>query len=416
MSREDFFNDEGIVSDLKLRAGYGEVGNQSIGDLARFGLYESRYGPNQDQFVPDFFNQYYNVGTAYDLGGNNGGTLPSGFVSIQAANPALKWETTKELNFGVDFGLLNNAVVGTFDYFTRKTSDILITPPIASVIGEGQQRVLNGATTKTKGWELSVAYSKTWESSFSFGVSTNFGAFKDEITFLPEEVRAGFPGTAENSILGQSQFSIFGYKTDGLFQSQADIDASPAQVGARPGGLKFQDLNGDNVIDSDDRDFIGNTLPDLEYGIRVDLGYKNFDFSIFGSGVAGRIGQDPYIFWNNFTQGRENAGLGVLNAWTPTNTNTDIPSLSLAFNDQRTSDYLFRKNSYFKIRNLQIGYSLPEKMISNLWGMTGLRVYFQGENLFWFTPKDYIGSDPERTTVDNIPVPTVLSLGLNLNF
>jgi hypothetical protein len=180
--------------------------------------------------------------------------------------------------------------------------------------------------------------------------------------------------------------------------------------------LKFQDLNGDNVIDSDDRDFIGNTLPDLEYGIRVDLGYKNFDFSIFGSGVAGRIGQDPYIFWNNFTQGRENAGLGVLNAWTPTNTNTDIPSLSLAFNDQRTSDYLFRKNSYFKIRNLQIGYSLPEKMISNLWGMTGLRVYFQGENLFWFTPKDYIGSDPERTTVDNIPVPTVLSLGLNLNF
>ena len=416
ISREDFFNDEGAVSDLKFRAGYGEVGNQSIGDLARFGLYESRYGPNQDQFVPDFFNQYYNVGTAYDLGGNNGGTLPSGFVSIQAANPALKWETTKEFNFGVDFGLFNNAVVGTFDYFTRETSDILITPPIASVIGEGQQRVLNGATTETKGWELSVAYSKTWDSGFSMAVSTNFGAFKDEITFLPEEVRAGFPGTAENSILGQSQFSIFGYKTDGLFQSQADIDASPAQVGARPGGLKFQDLNGDNVIDSDDRDFIGNTLPDLEYGIRLDLGYKNFDFSIFGSGVAGRIGQDPYIFWNNFTQGRENAGLGVLNAWTPTNTDTDIPSLSLAFNDQRTSDYLYRKNSYFKIRNLQIGYSLPEEMISKFWGMTGLRVYFQGENLFWFTPNDYIGSDPERTSVDNIPVPTVLSLGLNLNF
>src|SRR5690606_7809995 len=129
ISGEDFFNDEGAVSDLKLRAGYGEVGNQSIGDLARFGLYESRYGPNQDQFVPDFFNQYYNVGTAYDLGGNDGGTLPSGFVSIQAANPALKWETTKEFNFGVDFGLFNNTVIGAFDYFTRETSDILITPP-----------------------------------------------------------------------------------------------------------------------------------------------------------------------------------------------------------------------------------------------------------------------------------------------
>lgn len=416
ISREDFFNDEGAISDLKLRAGYGEVGNQSIGDLARFGLYESRYGPNQDQFFPDFFNIYYNVGTAYDLNGNNGGTLPSGFVSIQAANPALKWETTKEFNYGVDFGLFGNAVVGTFDYFTRETSDILITPPIASVIGEGQQRVLNGATTETKGWELSVAYSKTLNNGLSFAVSTNFGAFKDKITFLPEEVRAGFPGTAENSILGQSQFSIFGYKTDGLFQSQADIDSSPAQVGSRPGGLKFQDLNGDNVIDSDDRDFIGNTLPDLEYGIRIDLGYKNFDFSIFGSGVTGRIGQDPYIFWNNFTQGRENAGLGVLNAWTPTNNNTEIPSLSLAFNDQRVSDYLYRKNSYFKVRNLQLGYSLPEDLIGKLGGMTGLRIYFQGENLFWFTPKDYIGSDPERTNVDNIPVPTVLSLGLNVNF
>jgi TonB-linked SusC/RagA family outer membrane protein len=416
ISRESFLKDNEIISDLKLRAGYGEVGNQSIGDLARFGLYESRYGPNQDQYVPDFFNIYYNVGTAYDLGGNNGGTLPSGFVSIQAANPALKWETTKEFNYGVDFGFFNNAVVGSFDYFTRKTSDILITPPIASVIGEGQQRVLNGATTQTTGWELSVAYAKTWESGFSLGVSTNFGAFKDEITFLPEEVRAGFAGTAQNSILGQSQSGIFGYKTAGLFQSQADIDASPAQVGARPGGLKFQDLDGNNIINSDDRDWLGNTLPKLEYGIRIDLNYKNFDFSVFGSGVSGRIGQDPYIFWNNFTQGRENAGLGVLDAWTPSNTDTDIPSLSLAFNDLRTSDYLFRNNSYFKIRNLQLGYSLPQDLINNWGGMTGLRVYFQGENLFWFTPKDYIGSDPERTDVNRIPVPTVLSLGLNLNF
>ena len=416
LSEEAFLQDIEVINNLKLRAGYGEVGNQNIGDLARFGIFESRYGPNEVQFSPGFFEIYYNVGTAYDLNGNNGGTLPSGFVSTQAANPALKWETTKEINLGVDFGLFKNAVTGSFDYFKRDTDDILITPPIASVIGEGQQRVLNGASTETTGWELSLDYVKTFDSGLIFGVSTNFGAFKDKITFLPEEVRAGYPGTAENSIVGQSQFSIFGYKTDGLFQSQADVDSSPSQVGARPGGLKFQDLNGDGTIDGDDRDFIGNTLPDLEYGVRIDLGYKDFDFSVFGSGVAGRIGQDPYIFWNNFVQGRENAGLGVLNAWTPTNTNTDIPALSLALNDQRTSDYLFRNNSYFKIRNLQIGYSLPQDMISEWGGMTKLRIYFQGENLFWFTPKDYIGSDPERTDVNRIPVPTVLSLGLNVNF
>lgn len=416
ISNEDFFNEIETITNLKLRAGYGEVGNQSIGDLARFGLYEARYGSTLSQYASGFFEQYYNIGTAYDINGNNTGNLPSGFVSVQAENPDLKWETTKEWNFGVDFGLFDNKLSGSFDYFTRETVDILTTPPIPSVLGEGQQRVLNGATTKTRGWEFALAYSTTFENEITFSVSTNFSSFRDEITFLPEEVRAGFPGTAQNSILGHSQFSIFGYKSDGLFQSQEDIDSSPEQVGARPGGIKFKDLNGDNVIDTDDRDFIGTTLPDLEYGIRINLGYKNWDFSVFGSGVTGRIGQDPYISWNNFVQGRENAGMGVLDAWTPNNTNTDIPSLSLAFNDLRTSDYLFRKNSYFKIRNAQLGYSLSDTLIEKIGVLESFRIYLQGENLLWFTPNDYIGSDPERTDVNRIPVPTVFSVGLNMNF
>lgn len=420
ISNEDFFPVEGIVSDLKVRVGYGEVGNQEIGNEARFGLYEARYGQNQAQLTGGFFEIYYNVGTAYDINGNNTGNLPSGFVSTQAENPDLKWETTKEWNYGVDFSFFNNAIDGSFDYFTRETSDILTTPPIPSVLGEGQQRVLNGATTETSGWELALTYSKSISNDFGFGVSTNFGAFKDKITFLPADVLAGFPGTANNSILGHSQFSIFGYKTDGLFQSQAEVDAHPnggvQTSNARPGGIKFVDLNNDGKIDGDDRDFIGNTLPDLEYGIRIDLNYKNIDFSLFGSGVVGRIGADPYIFWNNFTQGRENAGLGVLNAWTPTNTSSDIPSLSLVNNIGGDNDYVYRKNSYFKLRTMQLGYSFPENLISKWAGMTGLRVYGQGENLFWITPNDYIGSDPERIDVNRIPVPTTLSVGLNINF
>jgi TonB-dependent starch-binding outer membrane protein SusC len=415
LSEEAFLKDIKNLSDLKLRAGYGIVGNQEIGDLARFGLYESRYGSNQSQFVGGFFEIFYNVGTAYDINGNGTGNLPSGFVSIQAENPDLKWETTKEVNLGLDFSLFDFAINGSFDFFKRNTSDILTRPPIASVIGEGQLRVLNGASTETFGWELALSYFKKYDNGLSLSINTNFGAFQDKITFLPEEVRAAFPGTAQNSIIGQSQFSIFGFKTNGLFQSQEDVNSSPTQIGARPGGIKFVDLNNDGVINANDRDFIGNTLPSLEYGLGFNLNYKNFDFAIFGSGVAGRIGLDPYIFWNNFVQGRENAGLGVLNAWTPQNTNTDIPSLSLAFNDTQTSDYLFRNNSYFKIRNLQFGYTLSESIVKKT-GLGSARVYLQGENLIWFTPKNYIGADPERTDVSRIPVPTVLSMGLNLNF
>ncbi|MFV7236464.1 SusC/RagA family TonB-linked outer membrane protein [Flavobacterium sp. ZB4R12] len=416
INNEDFFKNIKAVSTLKLRAGYGEVGNQSIGDNARFGLYEARYGPNQNVFFPDFFNIYYNVGTAYDLNGSNTGNLPSGFVSIQAANSGLKWETTKEVNVGLDFGFFENKLSGSFDYFSRRTEGILIKPPVASAVGEGQQRFVNGASTANKGWELTVGYADKLDNGLYFNVSTNFGATKNKITDLPEEVRAAYPGTAANSIIGHSQFEVFGFKTDGLFQSQADIDSHATQVGSRLGGIKFVDINGDDEINSDDRTFIGTTLPKLEYGINISLAYKNFDFSVFGSGVAGRIGVDPYIYWNNFVQGRENAGPGTFNAWTPTNTNTDVPSLSLAHNDTQTSDYLFRNNSYFKIRNLQIGYSLPEGLVGKTGFITRCRVYAQGENLFWFTPKGYIGSDPERTDVNRIPVPTTLSLGVNFNF
>ena len=416
INNEDFFKDITVVSNLKLRAGYGEVGNQAIGNSARFGLYEARYGPNQNVYYPDFFNIYYNVGTAYDLNGANTGNLPSGFVSVQAANPGLQWETTKEINVGLDFGFFGNKLSGSFDYFSRNTEGILIVPPVASAVGEGQQRFVNGASTSNKGWEFTIGYADKLENGLSYNITTNFGATKNKITELPEEVRAAYPGTAANSIVGHSQYEIFGFKTDGLFQSQAEIDSHATQIGSRLGGIKFVDLNGDGTINSDDRTFIGSTLPKLEYGINISLAYKNFDFSIFGSGVSGRVGVDPYIFWNNFVQGRDNAAPGTLNAWTPTNTNTEVPSLSLANNDTQTSDYILRNNSYFKIRNLQIGYSLSESLIKKAGFITNCRIYMQGENLVWFTSKDYIGSDPERTDVNRIPVPRTISLGFNFNF
>lgn len=416
ISNEDFFHKNDIVSSLKLRAGYGIVGNQEIGDGARFGLFETRYGPNQNVYSPDFFNIYYNVGTAYDINGNNTGTLPSGFVRIQSENKDLKWEETAEYNYGIDFSLFKNNITGSFDYYTKRTKDILRAPRTIATQGEGANTVLNIANTEGQGWELALAYNKTFDNGFTLGISTNVSHFTDKITKLNEGGETDFGGTVDNSIIGRSLFSIFGYRSNGLFQSQEDVNNSPTQSLARPGSIKYVDINGDGVINVDDRDWLGTTLPKFEYGVTINLAYKNFDLSLFGSGVAGRIGQDPYIFYNNFVSGRENGGVGLLNAWTPQNKNTDVPSATLAFNDTRTSDYTFRKNSYFKLRNLQIGYSLPKDFITRIGGMTNARFYLQGENLFWIAHKDYQGPDPERTDVNRIPVPTVLSLGFNLNF
>ena len=405
---EAFMQDISIVSDLKLRAGVGRVGNQDIGDVARFGLFEPRYG-NID-------GPYTNIGTAYDLEGNDTGTLPSGFVSVQGENLALKWESTEELNIGVDFGFVDDKIYGSFDYFTRETTDILIQPPIAAAIGEGKIRWVNGATKENKGFEFVLGYRDT-RGDFSYSINGNLSRFSDKITELPEEVRTAYPGNVEKTILGHSELSLFGYVTDGLFQNQAEVDAHASQVGAGPGRIRYVDLNNDGVINALDQDWLGTILPKFEYGIRVDLTYKSFDFSLFGSGIAGRSGVDPYNALNNRLDVRENSGPGVLDAWTPQNTNSSRPMLSLtdANNERRSSDYFIISTSYFKMRNMQLGYTFPEGALETV-RIDHLRLYLMGENLFWFKNDQFEGPDPEYTSFGTIPIPTTFTFGLNVIF
>ncbi len=420
LDREAFMQNLKFISGLKVRAGVGRIGNQDIGDLARFGLFEPRYGTRASQ-VPNghnpFFDQYWNVGTAYDLGGANSGTLPSGFVSTQGENAALKWETTDELNLGLDYSFLDGALSGSFDYFTRETRDILIKPPVASAVGEGQLKFVNGATKTNQGWELSLNYTGKPKGGLTYSVSTNFFRFRDKITVLPEEVRSAFAGNAVTTIIGQSQLDLFGYRTDGIFQNQAEVDAHATQVGAGPGRIRYRDLNNDGIINSLDQEFFGTTLPKFNYGVRVDLGYRNFDLSLFGAGVAGRTGFDPYTFYNNFIRGRDNVGPGVFDAWTPQNPGSEIPALSLSDNngETRTSDYFNVNTSYFKLRNLQLGYNIPAAALGKIGGMQKLRLYLMADNLFWIKSKSFQGPDPERVDVNTVPVPRVFTFGVNLS-
>lgn len=413
LDQENFMRSSKLFSELKARVGVGRVGNQQIGDLARFGLFDTRYGTTQAQLSGGFWEQYMNIGTAYSLSGANTGTLPSGFVQTQAANSALKWESTEEINAGIDFAFLNNKISGSFDYFSRKTSGILITPPVASALGEGQSKAVNGASKSNKGWEFVLGYHGEIENGLKYNVTANFAHFRDKITDLPENVRPAYAGNLVNTIIGHSQFDIFGYKTNGLFQSQAEVDAAPTQVGAGPGRIRYVDINSDGKIDDLDRTWIGTTLPTLEYGLRIDASYKNFDIAIFGSGVAGRTGFDVYTLFNNLMKGRENVGPGVFNGWTPQNTNTTVPALTLKDNNNegRTSDYFMVNTSYFKLRNIQLGYTLPTKTV-----FSRLRLFVMAENLFWIKSSTYQSPDPERIDLGPVPIPQTFTFGVNASF
>ncbi len=413
IDRENFLQQSRLISELKLRAGIGRVGNQQIGDLARFALYDTRYGTTQGQLTPGFWETYMNIGTAYALNGNNTGPLPSGFVQTQAANPALKWETTDEVNVGLDFGFFDNRLYGSFDYFSRNTTGILITPPVASALGEGQTKSINGASKTNKGWEFVIAYQGIPSGDFKYNIRLNFAHFRDRITELPENVRPAYPGNEVNTILGHSQFDIFGYKTDGLFQSQEEVEKAADQVGAGPGRIRYVDINSDGVINDLDRTWIGTTLPALEYGTRIDLQYRKFDLSLFASGIAGREGYDDYTSFNSLMRSRENVGPGVFSGWTPQNTNTGVPAMTLQDNNQefRTSDYFIVSTSYFKMRNIQLGYNTSIRKV-----FPRLRIYGMAENLFWFRSKSFEGPDPERQGLDPVPVPKTFTLGINASF
>jgi len=417
IDREKFMKSVTAVSSLKLRAGYGRVGNQdAIGDFTRTSLYRTNYGTlfNNGQGFP---GQWLNTGTAYDLGGVNQGTLPSGYVSVQAGNPNLKWESTAEVNIGLDFGFFSEKLFGSFDYFTRTTTDILIQPPVASAVGEGRLKFINGATKQNRGYEFVLGYKGETASGLAYTFQGNVASFKDKITALPPEVRTAYPGNALKTIIGRSDQSVFGYRTNGLFQNQQEVDAHPTQIGKGVGRIRYIDINNDGQINADDRDWLGTLLPKFEYGIRVDLQYKNLDFSIFGSGIAGRTSFVDYMFLNNFLNTRENRAPGVLNGWTPENAGSKTPALTLLDRNTETkpSDYLFVNTSYFKVRNLQIGYTMPQAAIRKL-HMGQLRLFLMGENLFWFKNKAFQISDPELPNFNLIPIPTSFTFGLNVTF
>lgn len=418
ISKEEFLAGIKEISNLKVRAGYGVVGNQAIGDYSRFQLWRPDYTGTIGFFGPS-------GGTAYDINGVDTGTLPSGFRATQAANADLKWESTSELNFGLDFGLLNQRITGTFDYFSRTTKNILTTPPILSVMGEGASQTVNGATMANKGWEFSIGYAdKSGDFNYSFRV--NLSHFDNEITYLPAAVVRNYAGNTEQTIIGHSLQSVFGYVTDGLFQTQTEVDAYAAQPGKGIGRIKYKDLNNDNKIDQLDQTWLGTTLPKLLYGVNADLSYKNFSLSLFVSGVSGVLVNDvAKLEKNSFlgTVAGMNKGVSLLDAWTPQNTGSSIPMLSFANNNNegRTSDYTLVNGAYIKLQTAQLNYTISKEILERI-KIKAVRVYCAGDNLLLLFHKKgtsgFTGPDPETPSGNfgGYPKPVKITFGADISF
>ena len=417
INKENFMQNLKVISNLKLRAGAGTVGNQEVGDYSRFQLWVPSYAGN-----PAFFG-IETGGTAYDLNGTDTGNLPSGYRSTQASNPNLKWESTNELNLGVDFGFINQKISGSFDYFSRKTKNILTTPPYLGAIGEGGTQVVNGATMANAGWEFVLGFSDK-KGDFSYSFTGNFSHFADKITFLPPSVVRNYPGNVDQTIIGHSVTSIFGYKTDGIFQNQPEVDAAPVQPGKGIGRIRYKDLNNDGQITPLDQTWLGNTNPKLIYGITAEVSYKNFSLSVFTRGIYGVLvsdvaKQEKYSFLG-LVNGM-NKGVSLLDAWTPQNTGSTIPMLSFANNnsEDRVSDYLRVNGSFFKVESVQLSYSLPKSVVSSI-KLESARIYVIGENLLLFYQKKgtsaFTGPDPETpiTQFTGYPKPVVFTFGIDI--
>jgi TonB-linked SusC/RagA family outer membrane protein len=416
LSEESFFKRAlPMFSDFKLRYGWGKTGNQEIGNYASYGEYVPIYGTDATWSA--------DAGTAYDINGADSGPLPSGFVRTQRSNPNLKWESSLTNNFGLDFGLFNSKITGSFDYYTKRTSDILISPPVIAALGEGANQWLNGATLANQGYEVQVNYHGSLGNGIAVDIAANAAHNHNKVVYLPDDVVTAYPGNGrDKTILGHPLRSMFGYVADGLFQTDEEVAAAALQPGAAPGRIRYKDLNGDKVINDQDQTWIGVTDPDLIYGLNVALSWKGFDFSFFFNGIWGGDVNNSNKTWTDFVslRGGYNAGTRTLDAWSPTNKGSNIPALTLNDNNDeaRFSTYFIESGSYLKLRNAELGYTLPEHLARSV-QMSHARIYIRGENLLTFKKtwgaNRYTGLDPEAP-VETYPIPFSLTFGLSITF
>jgi len=414
INQEKFLRDVEWIDNLKLRASWGQTGNQEIDNIARYTLYVSNYGE------AGFGGQSY--GTSYDIQGTNGGQqLASGFKRNQLGNDDLKWETTTQTNLGLDFGFFHNALYGSFEWYYKKTTDILVYMPGIGVMGEGSSQWINAGEMKNTGVEFNLGYRGNF-GELQYDLSGNIGTYRNEVTKLPETIAANgtFGGNGVESVVGHAMGSQVGYVYDGVFKSQDEIANHAVQNGAGLGRIRWKDLNGDNVINEKDQKWIYSPVPDFTWGLNIYLQYKNLDFTMFWQGVQGvdvisDLKKETDL-WSGLNISNLNKGQRLLDAWSPTNMGSDIPAISTMDNnnEKRVSSYFVENGSYAKLRTIQLGYNFPKSISEKLY-MQRLRMYLSAQNLLTLKSSKFTGVDPENANF-GYPIPVNITFGVNVSF
>ncbi len=381
ISKEDFFKDVTAVNDLKLRASYGITGNNEIGND-----------------YPGFANFGQSIGgTGYSIQGSPSAITP-GFAQNSVANKDLKWETTKLLNIGVDARLFN-ALDLTVEYYQRKTSDILYQVPLPSTAGNIGKVPLNIGDMQNNGVDIQLGYKgKALANELNYGVTVSAGHYVNTVTKIDANSNSFITGAGSRigditrTLVGYPISQFYGYINDGVIKAEAQLPKTPGD--AKVGRLNFRDLNGDGVIDDKDQTVIGSPIPKLNYGINLTANYKGFDFTLYMQGVYGNQLFNYTRYFTDFPAFQANYSKNMLYQ-----AGITYPVLDRndTYSSQRSSFYV-EPGSYFRAKNLTIGYTLPAATTSRL-GIDRLRLYVQTSNLFTITK--YSGLDPD-VTIQNL--------------
>ncbi|MEO5788250.1 SusC/RagA family TonB-linked outer membrane protein, partial [Gelidibacter sp.] len=370
ISDENFLKDVSWLSNLKLRAGWGKLGNQEIDNYAYLTLISQIDGK---------------------------------VVVTRYGNSDLKWETSESVNYGIDFGFFENKLSISTDYFVKRTTDILLPVGLPSIVGDVSPTIVNAGEVVNKGLEVTLNYRNS-SREFKYGINANIATLINSVERL------------QTKQVGQSLNSFFGYKMIGIYQNQAEINSylsGTFNPTAKPGDIKFADLNKDGIIDSNDRTFTGDAIPDLTYGITLSANYKRFDFSCLFQGVEGvdKFNDAKKII--DFDTRPFNYTTNILGAWDGEGTSNTIPRVTFEDNGSSKESSLYVEDaSYFRLKNVEIGYT-----INAIQGLQDVRVYLSGLNLFTVTK--YTGLDPESTdTTDKgtYPLSASILLGINVKF